>query len=311
MMRSLAKDSRRTGFLRATAGAVLLFVLSLVPLQAQSAPENARFFEGKKHILFIGHSKYYDHDAVSAAAYALAKVGEQSGTFDVTFRTDYQLITKAKIPNFLNQRNLNYFDAVMLYTQGELLLDAQQKQDLLSFVRDDGKALLVAHSGVDHNTWQFHPDGKMTIKDMGGWPELTDMIGGVFVNHPWRQRVRINVEDREFPATRHFPKSFAIDDEIYQVIEFSRGKVRVLMTLDTSTVDMANPPLAPVVRTDGDFALAWVREYGKGRVFVSPLGHIVGTWNRPDIQQMWLEGAKWAMGLTDGDVTPRPRPSGK
>jgi len=311
MLRSLAEDSQSAGFMRIAVGAALLFAMSLATFQAQSAPENARFFEGKKHILFIGHSKYYDHDGVSPAALALAKVGEQSGAFDVTFRTDYQLITKAKIPNFLNQRNLNYYDAVMLYTQGELLLDDQQKKDLISFVRDDGKALLVAHSGVDHNSWQFHPDGKMSVKDKGGWPELTEMMGGVFINHPWRQPVRINVEDREFPATRHLPQSFAINDEIYQVIDFSREKVRVLMTLDTSTVDMVNPPLAPVVRTDGDFALAWVREYGKGRVFVSPLGHIVGTWSRPDIQQMWLEGAKWAMGLTDGDATPRPRPAAK
>jgi type 1 glutamine amidotransferase len=179
----------------------------------------------------------------------------------------------------------------------------------VAFVHDDGKALLAAHSGVDHNRWQFLPNGAMVVKDTGGWPELTDMLGGVFINHPWRQPVRLVVEDREFPAMRHFPESFMIDDEIYEVVEFSRAKVRVLMTLDTSTVDMQHPPLAPVVRKDGDFALAWVREYGKGRVFVCPLGHIMSTWDRPDIQQMWLEGAKWAMGLSDADATPRPRPA--
>jgi hypothetical protein len=199
----------------------------------------------------------------------------------------------------------------MLYTQGELDIDDQQKKDLVAFVHDDGKALLAAHSGVDHNRWQFQPDGNMVIKDTGGWPELTEMIGGVFVNHPWRQTVRLVVEDREFPAMRQFPASFLINDEIYEVIQFSRAKVHVLMTLDTSTVDMQNPPLAPVVRKDGDFALAWVREYGKGRVFVCPLGHSMGTWDRPDFQQMWLEGAKWAMGLSDADVRPRPRPAGK
>lgn len=300
--------SQTSAPMKAVLAVMSLVLAGLGPSDARSAPENDRFIEGRKQILFLGHSKYYDHDAVSRAAYTMAKIGAESGLFDITFRTDYMLVTKDRIPEYLNARNLEFFDAVMLFTQGELLLDEDQKQDLLSFVRDDGKALLAAHSGVDFNTWEFLPTGQMVISDTGGWPELIELLGGVFVNHPWRQTVRINVEDGAFPAMQHFPASFEIEDEIYQMIHFSRDRVRVLMTLDTDTVDMQDPPLAPVVREDGDFALAWVREYGAGRVFVSPLGHIMSTWDRPDIQQMWLEGAKWAMGLTEGDATPRPRP---
>ena len=111
------------------------------------------------------------------------------------------------------------------------------------------------------------------------------------------------------PPPNTFPRSFEIEEEIYQIIKFSRGDVRVLMTLDVETVDLENPPLGPVVRKDLDFAMAWAREWGKGRVFVSPLGHIFGTWERGDIQKMWLEAARWVLGLTDGDATPRPRPA--
>lgn len=287
-----------------------LATVILIPGASNAAKENDRFIDGRKHILFLGHSKYYDHDAVSKAMYTMYKLGEESGLFDVTFRTDYKLVTKQRIPHYRNQKNLNFFDAVMLFTQGELLLDDQQKADLLSFVRDDGKALLVAHSGADFNGWQFTSDDTMVIKDTGGWPELIELVGGVFINHPWRQVVRINVEDRDFPASRHFPESFEIEDEIYQLIHFSRNKVRVLMTLDTSTVDMENPPMGPVVREDGDFALAYVHEYGNGRVFVSPLGHIMSTWDRADIQKMWLEGAKWALDISEGNAEPVPRPAG-
>jgi type 1 glutamine amidotransferase len=204
----------------------------------------------------------------------------------------------------LNAKNLNYFDAIMLYTQGEFRMTDEQKADLLAFVKEDGKGLLVAHSGIDFNTWEFHPDGKMSVKDDGRWPGIIQLMGGVFINHPWRQNVKVNVEDRDFPATRHFPKVVELEDEIYQMDQFSRDGVRVLMSLDVSTVDLKNPPLAPVIRKDLDFPLAWAKKDGNGRVFVSPLGHILSHWDRPDMQKMWLEAAKWVLKLTDGDATP-------
>jgi hypothetical protein len=82
--------------------------------------------------------------------------------------------------------------------------------------------------------------------------------------------------------------------------------VRVLMSLDTRSVDLTKKN---VHRTDGDFAVTGVRDYGKGRVFYSSLGHEEQVWDRADIQQMWLEAVKWAMGMTQGNATPRPKPA--
>lgn len=285
---------------------LIRFVLALAVLLSPSAAGelNKPFIEGRKHVLFLGGSEYYAHDAVHNAMYTLAMLGRESGLFDVRFRTDYRLVTKQEIAGYKNAKNLDFYDAVMLFTQGDLPLTERQRADLISFVKDDGKGLLVAHSGADFNEWEFLSPTKMVIKNKGGWPEFIDMIGGVFINHPWRQKVRINVEDRSFPATQHFPESFEIVEEIYQMVDFSRDRVRVLMSLDTGSVDMENPPLSPVVREDGDFPQAWVKNYGKGRVFVSPLGHIIGTWDRPDIQAMWLEAVKWTTGLTGADASP-------
>ena len=61
---------------------------------------------------------------------------------------------------------------------------------------------------------------------------------------------------------------------------------------------------------DGDFPVAWAKNYGKGRVFYSTLGHATESWDTPLIQTMYYEAIKWALGLTDGDATPRPRPLG-
>jgi type 1 glutamine amidotransferase len=229
----------------------------------------------KKHLLFIGQSAGYTHDSISHGMATLARIGATSGLFDVTFRTDVELITKKKLTG--NAKNLDYFDALMFYTTGELPLDASQKADLLSFVREDGKGFLGTHSATD---------------TLYKWPEYGELIGGYFDLHPWHQEVTVRVEDRNFPATRHLPPSFSITDEIYQFRNWSRDRVKVLMSLDPGSVDLTKKE---VRRTDQDFAVAWYRQYGKGRVFYCSLGHRESVWDRPDMQKMWLEALRWAL----------------
>ncbi len=242
----------------------------------------------RKKLLAIGMSAGFQHDSVSHGLATIWKIGQQSGLWDTYIRTDTQLITKKKLD--ANGKNLDYFDAVMFYTTGELPLGDEQKAALMSFVKEDGKGFLGTHSATD---------------TLYKWADYGEMIGGYFDQHPWHQKVRILVEDRDFPATRHFAPAFEITDEIYQFKEYSRDRVRVLMSLDPNSVDLTKPA---VHRTDKDFAVTWVRDLGKGRVFYSSLGHEEQVWDRPDIQQMWLEAVKWAMGMTKGDATPRPKP---
>ncbi|MCP5118695.1 MAG: ThuA domain-containing protein [bacterium] len=263
--------------------ALLTGLLPVTGLAQQQPPRE------KKHILFIGASQFFAHDSVSAAMYMMEKIGRESGLFDVRFHTDTELITKKKLRG--NKKNLDWFDAVMFYGQGELPLTDEQKADLMSFIREDGKGFLGGHSATD----AFRKS----------WPEYIEMVGGSFNRHPWHEDVRIIVEDRTFPATKHFPESFEITDEIYQLDKYSRDKVRVLMSLDVETVDL-NAKF--VARDDKDFAIAWVREWGKGRVFNCVLGHREAVYDRPDMQKMWLEAARWVLGMTKGDTTPLPKP---
>ena len=94
-------------------------------------------------------------------------------------------------------------------------------------------------------------------------------------------------------------------DEIYQIRDFSREHVRVQMRLDADKLDLSRKG---VHREDGDFAVIWARRLGKGRVLYNGLGHSLEAWDRPDIQDMWLEMVPWALGLIPGDATPRPAP---
>ena len=94
-------------------------------------------------------------------------------------------------------------------------------------------------------------------------------------------------------------------DEIYQPKAWSRDKVNVLLSLDPDRLDYNNPR---VHRTDHDFAVAWSKMYGKGRVFYSTLGHTEEAWNDPDIRKMYFEAIRWALGMTDGSTASHPRP---
>jgi type 1 glutamine amidotransferase len=130
------------------------------------------------------------------------------------------------------------------------------------------------------------------------------MIGGYFDEHPWGTfDAPILIEDPAFPGMQQWPRSFVLRDEVYQIKDYSRDQVRVLMRLDPTKIDMKNKN---VHRTDGDFAVTWAKSYGKGRVFYSSLGHVSENWDNPSLQKMYAEAIKWALGLIEADSTPRP-----
>ena len=245
-----------------------------------------------KHVLVIGQTKGFEHDSVSAAMAAIYNMGQESGLWDTIMRTDTELLTKKDLQR--NAKTLNYFDLIVFAsTTGELDLDDSQKQDVISFVKDDGKGFVGIHAALDTNY---------------KWPEYGEMIGGWFDQHPWMTfNAPIVNEDPDFPATRHFPKEFVKYDEIYQPKEWSRDKVHVLLSLDPSRLDYTNNPR--VHRTDHDFAVAWDKMYGKGRVFYSTLGHTEESWQDPEIRKMYFEAVKWALGMTDGSTASHARPA--
>lgn len=280
---------------------LLVALLALTALAAPVAGGTAQPASTRKQVLAWADVRNgYQHESISHALAVIERLGYESGTFDTYIRTDSQLVTKRPITfktgtgiatgeQFL-VRDLRLFDAIFFFGVREIDLTSDQRADLLSFVRDDGKGFVAAHSAA---TAFF------------SWPEFGEMLGGRFDEHPWGiATVRVLVEDALFPAMRRFPASSVRLDEHYQLKEFSRDRLRVLARIDPSSVDLK----APLVhRTDADFPVAWAKTYGAGRVFYSTLGHGRETWDDAVIQQMYFEAIRWALRLVDGDATPRPR----
>ena len=239
------------------------------------------------------------HESVGHALAIIERLGYESGQWDTFIRTDSNIVAKAPKKTDGSAAsggpNLNNVDAIFFMGHREVPLDATQREELLSFVRE-GKGFVAAH---------------VALTAFESWPEFLDLIGARFDQHPINGPGVVINESPDFPATRHFPPSFPFTDEFYQPKDHSREKIDVLLRLD-----LTNVPENPNLRLKGDYPLAWAKTYGKGRVFYGSFAHSSETWDIRNVQQMYFEAMRWALGLTDADPKPHPmrgsaQPSGR
>ncbi len=291
----------------AVAAAAVAFVTSSsLPLSAQQAPAGPQAGRGggqgrggaggparvrsRKVVLAWADTRngIAQHESTSHALSVIERLGYESGAYDTFIRTDSNII--ARQPKRTTGEaasggpNLAMADAIFFMGHRDVPIDDGQKKELLAFVRDDGKGLVAAHTA---------------LTAFESWPEFGELIGARYDGHPWHQTGSVINDGADFPATKHFPPSFQINDEFYQAKNVS-PKARVLLRLDVSKM----PPHAEL--RNQAFPLVWVMNYGKGRVMFSSFGHDASIYDNRDIAQMFLEGMKWALGLTAGDASPRP-----
>jgi type 1 glutamine amidotransferase len=266
------EDRRRTRS-GSTLVAALLATFAASPAGAQAQTQRL------PRVLALGAQANYQHDSLTDALVTVYDLGRESGLWETVIRTDTELLTRRPLER--NAKNLDSFDAVFFLISGELPLAEEQKRSLLDFVHEGG-GFVGAHGAT---------------AALAEWPGYVDLVGGTFDGHPWNQvEVELVVEDPSFPAVAHFPERFRFRDEIYQIAEFSRERSHVLISLDTSSVDMQHEG---VKQTDNP--IAWTRRHGEGRVFYSSLGHASEIWSREDVRRMWLEAVKWALGIGESE----------
>lgn len=152
-----------------------------------------------------------------------------------------------------------------------------QQEAIASFVRN-GRGLVAIHSAVDA---------------LYGSADYREMVGGgLFHHHPYTREARVTVEDRSNAAVSHFAPSAMFREEYYYLDVDPRATSHVLMSLDLASV-------GDTTRTD--HPVAFIRQYGKGRVFVNLLGHFGDTWRRQDYLDSVLQGIRIAAGRVPAD----------
>ena len=234
--------------------------------------------------------------ASAAPAIALARAADKQGTARVLLLTgiDYpghlwketapalaaQLrmdkrlqVEIVETPEFLADPRLQGFDVVVFHwmnwekpSPGEAA-----RENFRKFV-EGGNGLVLVHFACG------------AFQD---WPEFRKIAGRVYdpklPPHDPRGSYAVQITDPQHPITAGL-KDFEADDELYTCLA-GDAAIRILATSKSKI-------------TGKDEPMAFVLEYGKGRVFHSPLGHDVKALTLPGVAELFRRGTAWAAGLS-------------
>jgi type 1 glutamine amidotransferase len=256
----------KNSFLKMAEGVGLALLLSASVSAAQ------------KRLLIVTATQGYRHSSISIAEKVLAGLGEQSGLFTVDYARGGPDGKGTQDLQKLSAESLKNYDGVVFAnTTGDLPLPDRE-----AFIRwvQSGKAFIGLHSASD----TFH-----------GFPTYIDMLGGEFQIHHAQAGVECINMDLSSPATRHLGAKYSVFDEIYLLKNFHRDLVHGLLTLDKH----------PNTQLPGDYPIAWCKQFGRGKVFYTSLGHREDVWLSDAYQKHILGGIKWALGIEKGDATPQ------
>ena len=222
----------------------------------------------------------------------LELMGKYTGAFDPTFSNDLELLKYPKIKEFDGL----WLNAVC----GMVHNDSEVREGILRFVREGGG--IGGHHAV-------------TFSD-NNWPEFAEMMGGWSGQHHIEQQT-IKIDDPNSPLTKMFgTASFEHVDEFYQFPSYSpysREKQHVLLSIDVEKSDRATGGRFCEIctRPDQDYGLAWIKTYGKGRTYFTPLGHTDSFYTEKRWTEHILAAVQYILGDLDADATSNAKLSKK
>lgn len=288
-------------------GAIALFVVSQKPKSEQAPPKAeekiAEALPKKAHakpskprkLLVISKTNGFRHGSIPTGKLLLEQLGEKTDAFEAVISDDLENFERNKIVDF---------DAIcFLSTTQNIFLPPPDEFKELS---DDEKAKARAtEQRLKENLMKFIKSGRGFVGIHAAtdtcheWDEYGKMINGFFAGHPWTSNdmVSIKVEpgQEKHPLVAMFEgENVEFKEEIYQHKDpYDSKAVQMLLRLDTEKTDMNKDSIR---RTDNDFGVAWARNWEKGRVFYTSLGHNHEMFWHPKVVSHYLAGIQWALG---------------
>jgi type 1 glutamine amidotransferase len=248
---------------------VWLVLAALTFARCGSSAPSAPAAVPSKRLLVVTHTAGFRHSSIPIAESTLAAIGTRNGLYQTEFCR-----TEADVQSRLTTAGLASIDAVFFAnTTGNLGIP-----DMAAFLAwiAAGHGFLGAHSASD----TYHES-----------PEYLAMLGGEFVTHGAIVETDIRVDDPADPSVAHLSPRFRITDELYRFGRNSRNDVHALLSMDRVPPDGVGDAGAPA-----DLLMAWRKEYGRGRVFYTALGHREEVWQDARFQQHLLGALRWALG---------------
>jgi len=264
-------------------------IKKLAPAKATAKPAKDR------KVLLFSLSPGYKHWAIPHTAAVVEILGEKTGAFEVTVSNDVQMF---------KPESLKKFDAVILNntcSKGptrNIFLDALGKgkkdevaaleKSLIDFVKRGG-GLTAIHGAIVF---------------LNNSAEFSELLGGSFDFHPAQQEVTLSVVEPDHPLLRAFGgKKFVHIDEPYLFKNaYTKKNFRPLLQMDTSLLKCGKAQK----RVTADIRYtAWIKKYGKGRVFYCSPSHNAQSFEKPELLQFLLDGIQYTLGDLKCDDTPK------
>lgn len=174
------------------------------------------------------------------------------------------------LDSFLNAELMSAVDMVVpVYTMSSIT--REQEAGLLDAVRERGVNVGGWHGGMadafrQNTEYQF-------------------MVGGQWVAHPGNIiDYRVNVHGQQHPITAGI-SDFDMHSEQYYLHTDPSNKVLATTTFSGEHAAWIDGTVMPVV---------WTRNYGKGKIFYSSLGHVIGDFDVPEAREIVRRGLLWA-----------------
>jgi len=267
-----------------------------------------------KHLLVVTTTVGFRHSSIPVAERIIGELAYRTGEFtveyaavepnDPEFKGDNGRPDRDKVQAAINRvlaekmspSALEKYDGVIFCnTTGTLPIP-----DVDAFLKwlQDGHAFIGMHSATD----TFHSGTDQPSP-------YTEMINGEFLTHGAQASVECLNASPDHAACAHLPASWAVHDEIYLLKNYRRDAVHSLLDLDKH----------PNSKDPGHYPIAYCRDYGKGRVFYTSLGHREDMWdpnwepdkrrNSPEVARQYQEhilgGIRWTLGLAKGSSRPQ------
>jgi len=261
---------------------------AMADLKAPATPEKPR------KLLIYTMASGFVHSSIPIGAKCVEMMGKKTGAFEATTSNDPAVFD-----------DLSKYDAVlMMSTTGNFLVP----KEIGKMTPDEQKALKDKEPARRQAIVDFVKSGKgiagihaASDAYYASWPEWGEIIGGYFNGHPFG-KINVRIDDPKSPLNAQFNgEAFDFSDEIYTYKDpYSREKLHILMSIDVEKSGITKGEN----RTDHDYAVAWIHEYGKGRVFYTLFGHREDTYANPLTQKFFLAGLQYALGDLKADATP-------
>lgn len=260
---------RRRSFLQALlAGAAFRSTSSATPQQS-SQPNQQKI----QALIITGQNR---HDWRGTTP-LLRKFLEDTGRFEVRVTEEFRDAGPGTLEPY-DVAIVNYYDS----RRPELRWGERTEKAFVDFVRS-GKGVVIYH---------------FSLAAFDGWEEYEQMCGANWRpghgQHSPPHDFKVEIRDREHPITRGLKDFIQRKDELYANLKWqAKGTYHVLAEA-WDDYSLYKNPRQPISGPGKYEPLLWVVPYGKGRVFVTALGHDPAAIQQPGFIATFVRGAEWA-----------------